>query len=133
MYLLLLSFKILSLPCKFNLLRTSYIFIFYQCCIVCASERKYILGIRRFINNILVVYHVCDVNVLYGVEWYVVVWCVVCVCVGVHVCACELYIYTYIIYIYIYIYARDLDRSKTQHNCLGLLLTNWSLLYCKRK
>ena len=79
--------------------------MFYQCCIVCASERKYILGIRRFINNITiisiiiilawvvcVVYQVCDVNVLYGVEWCVVVWCVVCVwgggaCVG-GACVC---------------------------------------------
>ena len=52
---LLVSFIILSKPCKLNLLSTSYIFMFYQCCILCTPERKYILDIRRFINTIITI------------------------------------------------------------------------------
>ena len=50
---LLLSFNILLLPGKLNLLRTLYIVMLYQCCILCTSERKYILGIGRLVSIII--------------------------------------------------------------------------------
>ena len=60
----LLSFHISFLPCNLNLVRTFYIFMFYQCCILCAPERNYILDIRCNINTIIIYYddNTCPMN-----------------------------------------------------------------------
>ena len=61
---LLSPFNISSLA--FSLLHTLYIFMFYKCCILCASERKYILGIQLFINKVVIcfIYFVLPVRQL---------------------------------------------------------------------